>query len=191
MKRVLLKCIVILLVLTLQMQFSVLAYAHSSSQQGIIISTFLDNDYYYGYYVGSESFGWMLNEGAHTNGTLIQYKFDADPNLSTTYIGYVNSAAAKWNGTVTIQNITPFPAEGTIKTYYQLDGSAARSVKISGSDGHLTSWSIEINRLYNSATAATIAHEFGHIIGLVDLYDSSNSDKLMYFSDSGSWNSIS
>ena len=51
-------------------------------------------------------------------------------------------------------------------------------------DNHLPSignksWTMKINTEL-PVTSTTIAHEFGHVIGLNDLYDSANSNKLMF-----------
>ena len=50
---------------------------------------------------------------------------------------------------------------------------------ITDSAGHFTYWEILINRNY-SISKVTMAHEFGDVIGLKDLYSTSNIDKLMY-----------
>ena len=49
------------------------------------------------------------------------------------------------------------------------------------SNGDHVHWDIMLNELYkDSINRTTIAHELGHVIGLADLYEASNINKLMY-----------
>ena len=85
-----------------------------------------------------------------------------------------------WNGTVTIaeKNITYI---GTVHSDYlsYADWTAGVYDIQTDSSGHYTSWKIMVNTRY-SIEEETLAHEFGHAIGLYDLYEAKNKDKIMY-----------
>ncbi len=50
--------------------------------------------------------------------------------------------------------------------------------------GHTAYWTIAFNTHEGiSYDAVTVAHELGHVIGLTDLYDNQNINKLMYYSN--------
>lgn len=61
----------------------------------------------------------------------------------------------------------------------------AIAIRTADQNGHVDSWEIAIN-LNNSyfVDGVTLAHEFGHVIGLVDLYNASNRDNIMFGIDS-------
>lgn len=155
--------------------------AHSSSQEGIL-ERYYDSKKQL-YFIGSEEAGWLIDESCHTNGTSITYSFDtSDMYLTDTYKSYTTTGASKWSGTVTITNKEDGTGQGKINTYH----GGCNSISVAefcnysaNSSGHLTKWEISINR-DKTANAVTLAHEFGHAIGLSDLYASKNSDKLMY-----------
>lgn len=156
-------------------------FAHSSSQEGILAKSYLKE--YEGYYIGGEDVGWSIDEGFHTNGTTLTYSFSStDPYLTDTYKSYVTSGASKWSGIVNIINKTDGSGTGQIGTFYsESSGVVAvfRNAYANSSTGHLTSWQILMNRAHTQS-AVVLAHEFGHAIGLNDLYKPKNSDKLMY-----------
>lgn len=160
-------------------------FAHSSSQAGILAKTSIEG--YTGTYVGGEDVGWSIDEDYHTNGTTITYSFSStDPYLTSTLKSYVTNGASKWSGTVNIVNKTDGTGTGKIKTYYDPEDGAVAAFRnyIADSNGHLTYWEIQINRAYTQS-AVVLAHEFGHVIGLNDLYEEKNSGKLMYGVTSG------
>jgi len=127
-----------------------------------------------------EDIGWSIDENNHTNGNTLYYKFDStDANLSSTYKKYVTDGAALWNPTINISENSN--AVGTIYTFNYTGTTivAAFCNFESDSSGHLTTWEIKMNRA-KAVNKLVLAHEFGHAIGLYDLYNNSNMDKLMY-----------
>ena len=132
-------------------------------------------------YVGTESMGWMLDESCHTNGQHFTYKCAA--GMSIDLITLIGQGAQKWS------NNNPFEIEydsasnGTIMVSSALsDDTYAEFSWISkDSSGHLTSWKIWLNSSkLSTITSVIIAHEFGHVFGLCDLYSHNNINKLMY-----------
>lgn len=157
-----------------------IAHSHPFSQEGILAKTYMPMQG--GYYIGGETVGWSVNENYHTNGTNMSYAFDySDINLNDEYRGYVTEGALMWQGTVSIQQ--SINGTGLIKTVYSpgIPQAAYFTDYLGNADGngHLYSWSIVINRAKN-VSARTLAHEFGHAIGLNDLYSDLNAGKLMY-----------
>ena len=68
-----------------------------------------------------------------------------------------------------------------------ITNKTASAVTYSGSpllNGHYSSWEIIVNiknfSEQNRPRMYTLVHEFGHVIGLADLYESQNEDKVMY-----------
>ncbi len=172
--RTLFRLIGILLSLTLVL--SVVASAHSSSQAGI-----LDDEYIpeYGRYgIGGEQIGWSIDEACHIGTGAFQYRFI---NVSSALKEKVRQAASLWSEVAAISESST--AIGEFSSYDDPeDGAAATFAPISRNvaTGHLTQWLIGMNLAY-SITTEDIAHEFGHVIGLNDLYDDINDDKLMYY----------
>ena len=161
-------------------------FAHSSSQSGILASHYIEEYGRYG--IGGEDVGWSIDEGYHTNGTTITYSFSSvDPYLTNALRSCVTSGASKWSGTVSIINKTDGTGTGTISTFYDSDSTTVAMFcePTVDSNGHLTSWQIKMNRAYTQS-AVVLAHEFGHVIGLNDLYEEKNSGKLMFCYTNGS-----
>lgn len=184
-KRILIAILLAAMVLLSVYNSNVLA--HNSSQNGVIEKSPTAGTHAY---YGSEEIGWIINEEGHTNGSTLQYKFQS--GLSEEVKGLVMNGAQKWTNTHETVTISINPsAIGTVKTKSLSENVFAQTVK-SGADanGHLTSWRIEINTKHlildpsdppdEVVTASTIAHEFGHVIGLRDLYQSYNINKIMY-----------
>lgn len=109
-------------------------------------------------------------------------------SLNSSYSSYVTNGASKWSGTVTINKaISSYTAQGHIHTYTDPDVStvAAFYDYQSYSSGHLYDWKIKMNTsIMDGRTAAknttTLAHEFGHAIGLNDLQTFMSIPRLMY-----------
>jgi len=175
------KSISFVLVCVFLFQFSSPAFAHPASQEGILAKTYMGQGGYDDYYIGGENIGWSIDEGMHTNGTTLTYSFSStDPYLNNTYRSCVITGANLWNGTVTIINKTDGSGTGIISTANTLNTNV-NAAFVGGSVnslGHLTSWAILINRS-KDVTPTILAHEFGHAIGLNDLYESQNYNKLM------------
>lgn len=152
------------------------AYAHPVSKEGLIW--------------GGESVGWMINEDKHTNGRTLTYAYEAgDPYLSATYKTYITDGANLWSGTVSIVRKTDGTEKGTIYTEYKVGNETTATFwGTADSSGHLTKWKIALNRYYSSSiNEKVLAHEFGHAIGLKDLYNSSNANKIMYGYSGNGW----
>ncbi len=128
---------------------------------------------------GGEDSGWD-GGGSHASGTTIKYCIDT--SVSSTDAQRVMSAAAAWSGTCTFTK-TSSGYIGTVTTAYSaFSGTMAFFVPGSSSNGHYTSWTIKINTAY-TVTVPELTHEFGHAIGLHDLYDSSNYNKIMCYDE--------
>lgn len=175
--------VILLMCLTVTMTAS----AHSSSQEGILATSIVPE---YGdskSYIGGDDFGWRIDEDCHTNGTTLTYSFSpSDPYLTDSYKSYVTNGASKWSGTVSIYEIIDGHGAGTIRTFSdpRINTIAQFINPNIDSSGHLLSWVIEMNRS-KPQSATVLAHEFGHAIGLLDLYGSKSSNKLMYGYASG------
>ncbi len=165
--------------LTVLILFSVTASAHTYSQAGILEGEYIPK--YDGYHIGGESIGWSIDETLHIGTTSLQYKFtsEAGYTVAASVKTLVRSAASMWSEVANITESTS--AIGTIFQYNNsYDGAAAYTELVaSASNGHLTSWSMYIN-VADTPTTQTAAHEFGHVIGLNDLYANHNGNKLMY-----------
>lgn len=132
---------------------------------------------------GGEDVGWNVDASCHTNGTALTYSFDSyNQYLTPACKSAVNNGAKMWSGIVTITNKTDGTGTGGICTYPGTQGSAiARFNNPRTVSGHLVSWEIQINTVrVSSINDIIMAHEFGHAIGLIDLRETRNRQKLMY-----------
>ncbi|MBQ4641921.1 MAG: hypothetical protein IJB47_04850 [Oscillospiraceae bacterium] len=144
--------------------------------------------------IGGEDVGWCAYEERHMNETSMTYSFqDGNAFLLDENKADTHTAASRWSGTVNFQ----YEEEGgaieitminTMPIRYDEDGNeiivyATTEPTQSGVNGHPQKWKITLNYRFNAdITPGVIAHEFGHVIGLNDLYESQNSNKLMYYS---------
>ena len=166
--------------------------AHTTSQQGILAKA--SNAGTHKYY-GDEANGWIINEEGHTNGTVLKYRFAT--NVLNSVKSLVIGGAAKWTATNQTVTISQDSSAGGVVEMMDLDSSiVAQTVKTAvDSDGHVTQWVMTLNTDYLITdpddptpsyliTAQDVAHEFGHVIGLRDLKNPANINKIMYFSNS-------
>ncbi len=162
--------------------------AHPSSQEGILAKTYVGHTgiYYGNYFIGGDTVGWRIHEARHTNGKTLTYYFASGPNAPTQAMkDYTEEAALLWHPTATIVKVDDTSGTGIIKTSGDLDADVAAEccdlVASNDGTGHLTSWEIHLNPSQTvTLDEITIAHEFGHAIGLVDLYATKSTNKLMY-----------
>ncbi len=159
-----------------------LAYYFDTAQIPKYINDFNDNVYY----IGNENIGWSLNQNAHTNGNVLSYRFSDDSSvaLDSDLRLLFQSATLLWDDVVTCPQLPSGP--GFVQLDYDYDGdyNAYCDIAQVDSSGHFTKWTIAINYYYyrNASDAQitlTFAHELGHTIGLNDLYDSQNYNKIM------------
>ncbi|MBX0314862.1 M43 family zinc metalloprotease [Planococcus glaciei] len=134
---------------------------------------------------GSESLGWLVNCSSHAGKTSYTYRFATD--LSATYKSYTSTGASRWNATsiVSIKNVSTSSNLVTSHGGPDTGTVAVTSSWKNATTGHKTRWEISYNRyLMGSRTSTknngTATHELGHTIGLGDLYNSSNKNKMMY-----------
>lgn len=143
------------------------AYAHSSCKS-------------YG-----ESYGYWIDCKNHSGSTRIQYNTGS---ISSKYASYVTGGQKKWNNTsIVLIGKTSSYSKNFIHTY--TDKNSPNLAEFynysSNSAGHLQKWSIKMNKTrMNKRTTAqnktTLAHEFGHVIGLNDLKKTTSNKYLMY-----------
>lgn len=137
---------------------------------------------------GSESVGWIVNcttPAGHAGTSSYTYKFDA--GLETKYKTYTGNGVARWNNT-SIVNITFSSISANLVTSHSGPDSDTVAVTRSWKNsvtGHKTKWELSYNRYImgnygDTQNNGTATHEIGHTIGLVDLYNTSNQNKLMY-----------
>ncbi|WP_080873460.1 hypothetical protein [Oceanobacillus timonensis] len=136
---------------------------------------------------GSESTGWIVNCSNPGHAGTSSYTYRLDPALDTAYAGYTNVGVNRWNDTG-VTNITQAVSSDNLVTSHggpDEDVVATTRSWYNSSTSHKDRWEISYNTyVMNDRSASqnngTAAHEMGHTIGLADLYENSNSNKLMY-----------
>lgn len=143
-----------------------------------------------GWVTGGEYVAWVYVSISHTNSNNLLYKFnESDPYFSTSnnpnYRNFIIQGAALWTNYSDITVSQSSSAVGEVLTYTSSsDGYNAKFYDQKADfSGHLTGWKIGMNRS-NTPNAISMAHEFGHAIGLDDLSGLANTNKLMYGSAS-------
>lgn len=183
MKKFTLKSIIPVFASVMIFQLTPCAYAHTTSHDGILAKTSIDRENYPGLYIGGDDVGWRINERYHTNGYHIFYSFSGSFTNST-YKQYVREGAALWKDIITISEPTLFnKVTGTIESYNDPSDRSVAKVnnRVTDSNGHLTSWTMKVNLAHSESLSPKVfAHEFGHVIGLTDLYSDNSKDKIMY-----------
>ena len=109
------------------------------------------------------------------------YRFEA--STSNTYKTAFRNAASKWSGTVSISDTTQ-PTTMIAHTYYNANTyTTAEFYDFVANSNGISSWKIKRYISFGFITSTkkhSIAHEFGHAIGLNDLYYYGNFNCLMY-----------
>ena len=176
------KSIGCVLAVIMMLQLTPCTFAHTTSQNGVLAKSYISQEGYKDYYIGGEDIGWSIDENYHSEDKYVTYYFRISDNNLNNYKDCVEKAADKWSGIATIAFRHNSSGTGEIYTGYAEIGVVAQFCDYNANkSGHLTSWKMLLN-LNNSdyLTETVIAHEFGHAIGLNDLYASKNSGKLMY-----------
>ena len=168
------KLTIVLLVLSIITSISLHVYAHNSSQVGVLDSAIV-NDHTV---IGSESIGWIIDESMHLGSSVLTYCFDSTVQQPQKDCFY--AATSIWSNAYPYLTFTESTG-GLLHIIAVNDiGYIAAATGYTDSNGHFTLAYIFINNLYLSElTPVILAHEIGHIIGLNDLYDPNNTDKLM------------
>lgn len=123
---------------------------------------------------------------AHWGSNTVSYKFSG---LSSAYKEMFRDAAEIWESCTSAHITESSSAVGTV-TKENIESIAPGCPAITvtpmnvSSPYHGYTWTIYMNSTrMNELTAVSLAHEIGHVFGLVDLYNSSNINKLMHFSE--------
>jgi len=168
MKKVFTLMIIFIFIISL----SIKVFSHPSTQGNRIIWGETSNT--------TINVGWSIYDNDHhTNNRVIMYKVD---NSAASYRNMISQGAMRWAPSFTIMESQN--ALGVIFTDNNPNSGVIARIHMMQSDSsnHFTSWRMTLNTA-RLITATTIAHEFGHVIGLVDLNHNDNINKLMYFSD--------
>ena len=137
---------------------------------------------------GSEGLGYVVNctSPGHAGTKAIKYRYD---NVPARYQGFASTGVGRWNKTnaVSISFSPSTLIKNVVQTYYDNNTSTVASVTsyYNSTTRHKTRWTMKYNETLmmfrsDAQNNGTGTHEFGHTIGLADLYNSSNKNKIMY-----------
>jgi len=142
---------------------------------------------------GSETKGWIIRPAHHNANKSLTYQYDTSDTFMTVMFGtlYRNmftNGAAKWTpcGASITQSSSSVNLVGTYFDSGTSTNAWCGNYTYNSTTKHTTKFEIRLNRHYHdvdsssSYNESTVAHEFGHAFGLLDLYNSSNQTKLMY-----------
>ncbi|TFB14094.1 hypothetical protein E3U55_14345 [Filobacillus milosensis] len=140
---------------------------------------------------GSETMGWKVYCSNYTDGhagtSSITYKYSTD--LEDKYKNYSQTAAGRWNMTGVVDISYSSSSPNIIKQYNDPNTSSVASVYTSSTNNnHKEVWTMYYNEYHMNNYEFTerngiATHEMGHTIGLVDLENYMNIDKIMFGSD--------
>lgn len=142
--------------------------------------------------VCGERFGWSANNWKHIDNDYAVYYFNnslSDREITSAERNMVRRGAAMWRAEMGFQfearteayctgSSNPYMTGYVYATYGNTEVTAAVRPKVN-QNSYIQSWTLWFN-FDCTVTDSTFAHEFGHILGLNDLYFSSNRNKLMY-----------
>lgn len=176
------------------------SHAHTTSQSDQILSVPGES-----HLLGGEKYGWIIDESAHLIGDNYysfwkhhEFYYFKDyqnndpyhPLFTPTVRGIVNRGASMWRAEmgfwfeVKVSGIN-YNSDSWIETISDpaIDAVAVFDPLNVNSSGHITKWCIRVNvaKPSNELNDTTLAHEFGHALGLLDLRESYNRNKVMYF----------
>lgn len=135
---------------------------------------------------GSEMYGYIVNCGSpgHAGTRYINYRFD---NVPARYQTFTANGVSRWNNTNVVSISLSTSSNNVVQIYRDNNSSTVASVTsvYNAATRHKTRWTMRYNEpkmtfRSDAQNNGTAAHEFGHTIGLADLYTSPNINKLMY-----------
>lgn len=170
--------------------FAVLSYVHPSYAHTTSQASQLLPDPDEPNFLGGERYGWSIDEHHHSDGYYTTYFIYQPSPLDRTYkkispelIEVISGGAYKWRSSMgfRFERFSVASAAGTIYAIINPDTDRVASMRNPQtlSNGHMLSWTITLN-LHYPITEVTLAHEFGHVLGLQDLGALSNKNRLMY-----------
>ena len=110
--------IVCVLAVVLAFQIVPYAFAHPSSQEGILAKSY--HEEYEGYYVGGEDVGWSIDGGYYTNGTTLRQERVLIGMLDTAHpaTAYLPQFPTAYIIPVVYAHTVKFPAISSLGRYF-------------------------------------------------------------------------